>query len=118
MDSIAAKRGAGEPNGYRVEVSGWDAEEKFFVEKSMLIWLENVGKRLALNAKIRIGSVLFVRLMQPLGGGTSFPVAYRAVDFEIGAPGSRGMVTLQQLQPRMAFQETAPHFSQPSLVIV
>jgi hypothetical protein len=97
--------------GYRVEVSGWDANESFFVEKSTLLWSESMGKRLALKALVRIGSVLFVRLIQPLGGGSGIPVPYRAVEFGAGNRGAHGMVTLEQLQPRMAFAETAQHFT-------
>lgn len=98
--------------GYRVEVSGWDANESFFVEKSMLVWSESLGKRLGLKALVRIGSVLFVRLIQPLGGGNGFPVAYRVVEFGAGNHGTHGMVTLEQLQPRLAFAETAQHFKE------
>ena len=100
-------------SGYRVEVSGWDANERFFVEKSTLVWTPSSGKKLALNALVRTGSVLFVRLIQPLGGGTSFPVPYRAVEFEAKGHGSRGMVKLEQMQPRMAYGETAGYFADP-----
>lgn len=102
---------ADEPKGYRVEISGWDADEKFFVEKSMLIWTESVGKRVTLKITTRVGSVLFVRLIQPVGGGTTFPVAYRAVEFAADSQSGGGVVTLEQLQPRMAFRETELHFA-------
>jgi hypothetical protein len=98
--------------GYRVEVSGWDANERFFVEKSTLIWSESTGKRLALKALVRIGSVLFVRLIRPMGRGSGFPVPYRAVDFGARNHGTQGMVTLEQLQPRSTFAKTAQHFEE------
>jgi hypothetical protein len=113
MNSIAtderAESRTGESAGYRVEVSGWDTDERFFVEKSMLVWTESAGKTLVLKALVRTGSVLFVRLIQPLGGGGSFPVPYRAVDFKCDNRGSGGVLTLEQLQPRMAFRESAIH---------
>ena len=109
MTDGRAENRSDESNGYRVEVSGWDADERFFVEKSMLSWTESAGKRLALKAAVRIGSVLFVRLIRPLGGGNGFPVPYRAVEFESGGQGPSGVLTLEQLQPRMAFRETANH---------
>jgi len=112
MTFSTADERAEEPKGYRVEVSGWDASEKFFVEKSMLVWTESIGKRLALKTLVRIGSVLFVRLIQAVGGGTTFPVAYRAVEFAPDDRGPGGVVTLEQLQPRMAFRETATHFAE------
>ena len=94
-----------ESNGYRVEVSGWDAEERFFVEKSTLVWSEKTGKRVALQAVVQAGSVLFVRLTQPLGGGSGFPVPYRAVECERNRGAAGGVLTLEQLQPRMALRE-------------
>jgi hypothetical protein len=84
-----------ETEGYRVEVSGWDADECFFVEKSRLVWTESAGKRVALHALVRIGSVLFVRLIQPMGAGSSFPVPYRAVEFQSGSHDSEAMVILE-----------------------
>jgi hypothetical protein len=110
MNSTTAGH-ADERSGYRVEVSGWDARECFFVEKSTLAWTESAGKTVALTALIRIGSVLFVRLIQPLGEGKGFPVPYRAVKFETDREGSRGVITLEQLQPRMAFRQTSVHFA-------
>jgi len=97
---------AGGRNGYRVEVSGWDAKECFFVEKSTLAWTEMAGKTVALTALVRSGRVIFVRLIQPLGGGNGFPVPYRAVKLETEREGRRSVITLEQLQPRTAFRET------------
>jgi hypothetical protein len=102
-----------ESNGYRVEVSGWDAEERFFVEKSTLVWSEKTGKRVALKAVVRAGSVLFVRLTQPLGGGSGFPVPYRAVECEFSRGASGGVLTLEQLQPRMGLRERAGNLFAP-----
>jgi hypothetical protein len=89
MNSTTAGR-ADERADYQVEVSGWDAKECFFVEKSTLAWTESAGKTVALTALIRIGSVLFVRLIQPLGAGNRFPVPYGAVKFEADREGREG----------------------------
>jgi hypothetical protein len=102
---------AGDRNGYRVEVSGWDEKESFFVEKATLAWTEGAGKTVGLKASIRLGSVLFVRLIQALGGGSGFPVPYRAVDVTVGDGISNRVITVEQLQPRMAFRESAMHFA-------
>jgi hypothetical protein len=102
---------AGERNGYRVEVSGWDAKESLFVEKATLAWTESAGKTAALKVSIRIGGVLFVRLIQRLEGGSSFPVPYRAADVSAGDGNSHGVITVEQLQPRMAFRESATRFA-------
>lgn len=97
----------GGANTYRVEVSGWDDHENFFVEKAMLDWSETEGKTIGLRSAVRLESVLFVRLIRPLGGGTGFPVPYRAVRISSNYLNARLTVKVEQLQPRMAFRETA-----------
>ena len=109
MDQMMAGARKNESNGYRVEVSGWDAEEHFFVENSTLVWSERTGKTVALKSVVGAGCVLFVRLTQPLGGGSGFPVPYRAVECEFRNGGPGRVLTLEQLQPRMALRETASH---------
>ena len=61
---------------YRVEVSGWDAEHNFFVEKSDLQWCDLSGKHLFLRRALRDRSLLFVRLMHPTNVEHSHPVPY------------------------------------------
>src|ERR1700684_1643709 len=94
-----------ESNGYRVEVSGWGAGGGVFVGESAPGWREKTGKRVALQAVVQAGSVLFVRLTQPMGGGSGFPVPYRAVECERNRGAAGGVLTLEQLQPRMALRE-------------
>jgi hypothetical protein len=92
---------AGRDASYRVEVSGWDARENFFVEKTSLDWREREGKTVALHATVRLDSVLFVRLLRPLGGGADFPVPHRAVSVEDRSTDAfRMYVGLEQMQPR------------------
>jgi hypothetical protein len=45
----------------------------FLVEKAMLDGSEAEGKTIVLRSAVRLESVLFVRLIRPLGGGPSFP---------------------------------------------
>lgn len=90
----------GRDASYRVEVSGWDARENFFVEKTSLDWRDREGKTVALHAAIRLDSVLFVRLLRPLGGGADFPVPHRAVSVEDRSTDAFHMhVGLEQMQP-------------------
>ncbi len=63
---------------YTVEVSGWDNSHMFFVEPSELSWDEESGKHLTLSRELRPGTMIFVRLLQPLAADNAFPVAYRA----------------------------------------
>ena len=48
---------------HRVEVSGWDKHQTFFVEKSELVGDESAGKQIQLHAAIPDGAVIFLRLL-------------------------------------------------------
>jgi hypothetical protein len=107
-------------NSYRVEVSGWDARENFFVEKTSLDWREREGKTVALHAQVRLDCVLFVRLLRPLGGGADFPVPHRAVRVKDGsADAACRDVGLEQMQPQRATKErereARDHFTESRL---
>src|SRR5580698_7777774 len=62
---------------YRVEVSGWDKSQTFFVEKSELEWSEDSGKHVTLSSAVPDGSVVFLRLIQPLTADRSQSVPTR-----------------------------------------
>jgi hypothetical protein len=65
-------------NLYRVEVSGWDDNKAFFVENSELEWTDDSGKQVTLNRGLMDGTVVFLRLLQPISDDRSQPVAYQA----------------------------------------
>lgn len=65
-------------NSYRVEVSGWDAAENFFVEKTTLRWKADREKEVRLGRVLTEETVVFVRLLRPLATRNNFPIAYRA----------------------------------------
>ena len=44
---------------YRVEVSGWDSNQEFFVEKAELEWSEEAGKVVCLTRPVTAGALLF-----------------------------------------------------------
>ncbi|MGA7855412.1 MAG: hypothetical protein WCA15_18985 [Candidatus Acidiferrales bacterium] len=106
-ESSLASWSASSSSSYRVEVSGWDDKENFFVEKTTLDWSAADGKSIRVRSSVRLESVVFVRLIQPLGGGTGFPVPYRAVKVLGNYLTEQITVKVEQLQPRMAFRETA-----------
>jgi hypothetical protein len=107
-DTQAMTIAASHRSSYRVEVSGWDARENFFVEKTSLDWREREGKTVALHNQVRLDSVLFVRLLRPLGGGADFPVPYRAVRVkDRSTDASCTDVGLEQMQPRRTTRECA-----------
>jgi len=95
-------------NSYRVEVSGWDALENFFVEKTTLHWDRGASKEVSLCSSVREGCVVFVRLLQRAANADTIPIAYRVA--KLGAKDGTGRVTarLVQLYPRAAVKPHAP----------
>jgi hypothetical protein len=74
---------------YRVEVSGWDKNQAFFVEKSELEWSEESGKCVALTNAVPDGAVIFLRLLQSLSADRPQPVPYEAEFVAITPEGQR-----------------------------
>jgi hypothetical protein len=93
-------------SSYRVEVSGWDASDTFFVEKTTLDWSGGDQKEISLRLALHQDAVVFVRLLQQLGKVDSFPIAYRASTVGTGENG-RTIVQLTRLHPRAPFKEAA-----------
>jgi hypothetical protein len=84
---------------FRVEVSGWDEEEIFFVEKSHLAWDEIVGKHISLRHMLPEGAIVFVRVLQPIAVRQAPPMAYK-VEFIGCDPGGLHQFRLTTVQPR------------------
>ena len=62
---------------YRIEVSGWNLSDVFFVEKTELRCTEGGEKKLLLHHSLPQGAVIFVRLIAPETLYGSLPVAYQ-----------------------------------------
>ncbi len=92
----------GEP-AYRVEVSGWDASENFFVEKTALNWCDDTSKQVLLRNSVREGAIVFIRLNQS-ATEQIFPIAYRAQNISPRDASGLSRVSLVQLRPRPAPQ--------------
>jgi hypothetical protein len=84
---------------YPVEVSGWDRNEDFFVERTELHWSERSGKHILLLHPIVSGSLVFLRLIDPMSVDRVRPVPYRAELFE-ATKGGQCMVRLLPAEPR------------------
>ena len=91
---------------YRVEVSGWDTSQSFFVEKAELEWNEEGGKCVTLGRELRDGAILFVRLLQPTSSDRSHPVPYE-IEHVLQADENKWQFRLRQLQPRHCQTEKA-----------
>jgi hypothetical protein len=85
---------------YRVEVSGWDSSQAFFVEKTELEWSEESGKMITLKRELRPDTMIFVRLLQSTVTDRGFPVAYKA-EHVANLPGGQQQFRLQQVVPRI-----------------
>lgn len=85
---------------YRVEVSGWDSTQSFFVEKSDLEWNEETGKCVVLSHRLNEDSLIFVRLLQNTAPDRADAVAYQA-DFVGRTHDGRNQFRLVQAQPRL-----------------
>ena len=84
---------------YRVEVSGWDENLTYFVEKSDLASDELAGKHLSLQHKLSDGAIVFVRVLQATTQCQAPPAAYR-VEFVSRGPDGCHQFRLDGVQPR------------------
>jgi hypothetical protein len=99
--------GSHQQNVYPVEVSGWDACEAFFVEKTDLTWAADGMKEINLRRGVREGCVIFVRLLQAVAGSDGYPIACQAVKVKEQDENGRAAIQLTQLRPRAFFKDTA-----------
>ena len=84
----------------RVEVSGWDAKEYFFVEKTRFDLQGESWNEITLRSSLRESSVVFVRVLEPLVTGTNSPIAYQAMNIIGRAKDGRARICLERLRPR------------------
>lgn len=84
---------------YSVEASGWDSAQSFFVEKAELEWNEATGKHVTLTRSLAPGSMIFLRLLQPMSPDRSLPVAYHAQPVGV-TPEGQQQFRLNQIEPK------------------
>jgi hypothetical protein len=82
-----------------VEVSGWDEDEVFFVERSEIGWDEYAGKHVTLSRMLSKGSIIFVRPIQPTALHRANPIPY-ATEFVGCSPEGNHQFRLNGVQPR------------------
>jgi hypothetical protein len=90
-------------DSYRVEVSGWDEDEIFFVERSFLSWDEFAGKHISLQHMLPEGAIIFVRMLQPTALRGSNPVPYE-VQFVSCNPDGFHEFRLSAVKPRYSHE--------------
>jgi len=94
---------------YRVEVSGWNLAEAFFVEKASLEWTSGGLKSVRLKTDLRSGTIVFLRLLQHDAATSQFPVAYQTSDPSPRESDGRSRVCLLQMHPREKREPLLPH---------
>ena len=85
---------------YLLEISGWDRTEKFFVETTELDWSKENDKKVHLCHPLRVGALVFVRLLHPPTSVDRTPVAYQVETVTEGDATGTWRVCLTQLHPR------------------
>ncbi len=93
-------------SNYRVEVSGWDATEAFFLENTILFW-DSTKQEISLRSRLREGTVIFVRLLQPFSSEENFPIPYvvsKNLPMEIDG---RITVSISRLHPTPSYRQSA-----------
>ncbi len=99
-------------SSYRVEVSGWDAAETFFSEKTVLCWNAG-GQEVPLRSRVLPEMVIFVRILQPVGSEENFPVPYvvtKSVPVEIDG---RITLAITRLHPKPSYRQLPAHIDGP-----
>ncbi len=82
-----------------VEVSGWDENQIFFVERSEVDWDEYAGKHVTLTRMLTEGSIIFVRPIQAMAIHHANPIPYEA-EFVGCSPEGHHQFRLNGVQPR------------------
>ena len=82
-----------------VEISGWDEDEIFFVERSEVDWDEYAGRHVTLTHMLTEGSIIFVRPIQPTAVHRANPIPYEA-EFVGCSPEGHHQFRLNGVQPR------------------
>lgn len=72
-----------------VEVSGWDHQEEFFVEQTVIEWRPPEARVVYMRRALPDGGVVFVRLLETEPDAASSPVVYRVQ--AAGRPDPNGM---------------------------
>lgn len=90
---------------YRVEVSGWDALESFFVEKAVLELGEKGDRFVRLRHPVRTGLMVFLRVIDSRVNFPTFPIAYQVKDVTPSGSDGANRVSLVRLPHRSGGDE-------------
>src|SRR5665213_2517865 len=88
------------PGDYRIEVSGWGADNGFFVERANLVWKAGGEKQICLLHELPEGALIFARSISSDSSNLSAPVAFRARTVIPAESRDGDQVDLVQMHPR------------------
>lgn len=93
------------------EISGWDTDENFFVEKAVIRGQRDGNNKVGLHASLRVGSLVFVRPPEGASMDRTVPVTYQVSG--VNANGNNGAreVRLIRVRPREATTRTMLEFT-------
>jgi len=92
-------------NTYQVEISGWDLNDNFFVERTDLLWEQSDRKMVLLRRPVLEGALVFVRLTLSIQYRHSFPIAYHVASVNASADTNFWEVALTKVHPRNSTRE-------------
>jgi hypothetical protein len=88
------------PGEYRIEISGWCADNSFFVERANLVWRAGGEKQVHLLRTLPEGAMIFVRSISSDPSNLSVPVAYRVKTVMPRDSQGRYPMDVVQMHPR------------------
>jgi hypothetical protein len=89
------------PGNYRIEVSGWGFDNRFFVEKTDLLRSQTGAKFVLLRRTLLKGTMIFVRLLASESMNRSAPIAYQVEDVRPMDCNGQCEMRLLQIHPRL-----------------
>lgn len=105
MSSVEAER-----TNKVAEISGWDTEENFFVEKTVLQYHDE-GNKAGLRARLRVGSLVFIRVPDDASMDRTVPITYQVSGITSTARNGAREVYLTRLRPRESAARTLLQFT-------
>jgi hypothetical protein len=114
MDEILAGNSFNAPGDYRIEISGWGADNSFFVERTDLLWTASGEKEVQLRRALPEGTMVFIRLLAPEPSNGSVPAACKVRDVLPMDSHGRCRMRLVQMHPRYRESLSVQHASNGS----
>jgi hypothetical protein len=100
MEDTTARNPFHTPGECRLEISGWGADNIFFVERANLVWKAGGEKQVHLFRALPEGTMIFVRSISSDPSNLSVPVAYKVKTVMPRDSEGRYPMNLVQMHPR------------------